>query len=101
MPRTRSQQRAREGLVSLDDDALRNVLSFLSVADAQRGPRVTSKALRQAVASKQLARVRAMAPYVLRGDTHGVVHALATSDGDAAVAHHSDEGSGAGQKPPV
>ena len=81
MPRTRSQQRAREGLVSLDDDALRNVLSFLSVADAQRGPRVTSKALHQAVASKQLARARAMAPYVLRGDTHGVVHALATSMG--------------------
>ena len=81
MPRTRSQQRAREGLLSLDDDALRNVLSFLSVADAQRGPRVTSKALHQAVASKQLARARAMAPYVLRGDTHGVVHALATSMG--------------------
>ena len=81
MPRTRSQQRAREGLLSLDDDALRNVLSFLSVADAQRGPGVTSKALREAVASQQLARARAMAPYVLRGDTHGVVHALATSMG--------------------
>ena len=81
MPRTRSQQRAREGLVSLDDDALRNVLAFLSVADGRRGAGVTSKALRQAVASKQLARARAMAPYVLRGDTHGVVHALATSMG--------------------
>ena len=81
MPRTRSQQRAREGLLSLDDDALRNVLSFLSVADGRRGAGVTSKALRQAVASKQLARARATAPYVLRGDTHGVVHALATSMG--------------------
>ena len=81
MPRTCSQQRAREGLVSLDDDALRNVLAFLSVADGRRGAGVTSKALRQAVASKQLARARAMAPYVLRGDTHGVVHALATSMG--------------------
>ena len=81
MPRTRSQQRAREGLLSLDDDALRSVLSFLSVADGRRGAGVTSKALRQAVASKQLARARATAPYVLRGDTHGVVHALATSMG--------------------
>ena len=81
MPRTNSQPRPREGLLSLDDDALRSVLSFLSVADARRGPGETSKALRQAVASKQLARARAMAPYVLRGDTHGVVHALATSMG--------------------
>ena len=81
MPRTRSQQRAREGLVSLDDDALRNVLSFLSVADGRRGAGVTSKALHQAVTSKQLTRARAMAPYVLRGDTHGVVHALATAMG--------------------
>ena len=81
MPRTRSQQRAREGLVSLDDDALRSVLSFLSVADGRRGPGETSKVLRQAVASKQLARARATAPYVLHGNTHGVVHSLATSFG--------------------
>jgi hypothetical protein len=81
MPRTSSQPRPREGLLSLDDDALRSVLSFLSVADARRGPGETSKALRQAVASNQLARARATAPYVLRGDTHGVVHALATSMG--------------------
>ena len=80
MPRTRSQQRAREGLVSLDDDALRNVLSFLSVTDGRRGAGVTSRALRQTVAS-QLARARATAPYVLRGNTHGVVHSLATSFG--------------------
>ena len=50
MPRTRSQQHARKGLVSLDDDALRNVLSFLSVADTRCGPGVTSKAMREAVA---------------------------------------------------
>ena len=81
MPRTRSQQRAREGLLSLDDDALRSVLSFLSVADGRRGPGQTSKALRQAAASNQLARARATVPYVLRGNTHGVVHALATSMG--------------------
>ena len=81
MPRTRSQQRAREGLVSLDDDALRNMLLFLSIADGRRGPGETSKAMRQAVASNQLARARATAPYVLRGNTHGVVHALATSMG--------------------
>ena len=81
MPRTRSQQRARKGLVSLDDDALRHVLSFLSVADTRCGPGVTSKAMREAVASNQLARARATAPYVLRGNTHGVVHSLATSFG--------------------
>ena len=80
MPRISSQPRPREGLLSLDDDALRNVLSFLSVTDGRRGPGVTSKALRQTVSS-QLARARATAPYVLRGDTHGVVHALATSMG--------------------
>ena len=81
MPRTSSQPRPREGLLSLDDDALRSVLSFLSVADGRRGPGETSKALRQAATSKQLARARATAPYVLRGDTHGVVHALATAMG--------------------
>ena len=81
MPRTRSQQRAREGLLSLDDDALRNVLLFLSIADSRRGPGETSKALRQAVASSQLARARATAPYVLCGNTHGVVRSLATSFG--------------------
>ena len=83
MPRTSSQQRAREGLLSLDDDALRSVLSLLSVADGRRGAGVTCKALRQAVASNQLARARATAPYVLRGNTHGVVHSLATSFGTA------------------
>ena len=82
MPRTRSQQRAREGLLSLDDDALRNVLSFLSIAEGRRGAGVTSKALRQTVTT-QLARARATAPYVLRGKTHGVVHSLATSFGTA------------------
>ena len=81
MPRTSSQPRPREGLLSLDDDALRSVLSFLSVADGRRGPGETSKALRHAVASNQLARTRATAPYVLRGNTHGVVHSLATSFG--------------------
>ena len=80
MPRTRSQQRAREGLLSLDDDALRNVLSFLSVTDGRRGAGVTSRALRQTVAS-QLARARATAPYVLRGNTHGVVHSLGSRFG--------------------
>ena len=80
MPRTSSQPRPREGLLSLDDDALRHVLSFISVADC-RWPGLTSKALRQACTSKQLARARTTSPYVLRGDTHGVVHALATSMG--------------------
>ena len=70
-----------QGLLSLDDDALRSVLSFLSVADAQRGPGQSSNALREAVASKQLARARATAPYVLRGDTHGVVHSLGSGFG--------------------
>ena len=82
MPRTSSQPRPHEGLLSLDDDALRSVLSFLSVADGRRGPGVTSKALRETVASNQLARARATVPYVLRGDT-GVVHSLATSFGTA------------------
>ena len=92
MPRISSQPRPREGLLSLDDDTLRNVLLFLSIADSRRGPGETSKALRQAVTSVQLARARATAPYVLRvahriygpyvrGDMHGVVHALATSMG--------------------
>ena len=81
MPRTSSQPRPLEGLLSLDDDTLRNVLLFLSIADSHRGPGETSKALRQAVESSQLARARATAPYVLRGNTHGVVHSLATSSG--------------------
>ena len=93
MPRTSTQPRPPEGLLSLDDDTLRNVLLFLSIAEGRSGPGETSKALRQAVASTQLARARATAPYVLRvvhkspspyvlrGDTHGVVHALATSMG--------------------
>ena len=72
-----------QGLLSLDDDALCSVLSFLSIAEGRSGPGGTSKALRQAVASNQLARARATAPYVLRGDTHGVVHSLATSFGTA------------------
>ena len=78
MPRTRSQQRAREGLLSLDDDALRNVLSFLSIAEGRRGAGVTSKALRQTVTT-QLARARATAPYVLRGNTHVGLRHVAVS----------------------
>ena len=81
MASTSSQPRPRERLLSLDDDTLRNVLLFLSIADSRRGPGETSKALRQAVASSQLARARATAPYVLCGDTHGVVRSLATSFG--------------------
>ena len=81
MPLASSHPRPPEGLLSLDDDALRNVLLFLSIADSRRGPGETSKALAQEVASVQLARARATAPYVLRGNTHGVVHSLATSFG--------------------
>ena len=82
MPRTRAQRRATQGpLGGLNDDALRRVLTFLSVADSRRSAGGASKALRGAATSNELTRLRGAESYVLRGSEHGVVHALATAFG--------------------
>ena len=82
MPRTRAQRRATQGpLGGLNDDALRRVLTFLSVADSRRSAGGASKALRAAATSNELTRLRGSESYVLRGSDHGVVHALATALG--------------------
>jgi len=81
MPRTRAQRRATQGLFALGDDALRNALTFLSISDCARGPGETSRALREVSMSKHLQAARTSGSYVLRGDKHGVVHALATKFG--------------------
>ena len=83
MPRTRAQRRATQGpLGGLNDDALRRVLTFLSVADSRRGAGGASKALRGVATSNELTRLRGSESYVLRrGSHHDVVHALATSFG--------------------
>ena len=81
MPRTRAQTRATQGLFSINDDALRKALTFLSVAEGRRGVGETSKALRALVGSTALERTRFSESYVLRGNEHGIVHALATAMG--------------------
>ena len=82
MPRTRAQRRATQGpLGGLNDDALRRVLTFLSVADSRRSAGGASKALRGVATSNELTRLRGAESYVLRGSDHGVVHALATALG--------------------
>ena len=82
MPRTRAQRRATQGpLGGLNDDALRRVLTFLSVADSRRGAGGASKALCAVAMSNELTRLRGSESYVLRGSEHGVVHALATAFG--------------------
>ena len=82
MPRTRAQRRATQGpLGGLNDDALRRVLTFLSVADSRRGAGGASKALRGVATSNSLARIRGSESYVLHGSAHGVVHMLATALG--------------------
>ena len=78
MPRTRAQRRATQGpLGGLNDDALRRVLTFLSVADSRRSAGGTSKALRGVATSNDLTRLRGAESYVLRGSDRGVVHGTA------------------------
>ena len=72
---------APKSLTALGDDPLRAALSFLSVAECRRSVGATSKDFRAMATSTQLARTRFSDHYVLRGDTHGVVHALATAFG--------------------
>ena len=82
MPRLPAQRRATQGpLGGLNDDALRRVLTFLSVPDGRRIAGGASKALRALATSNELARLRSSQSYVLRGSDHGVVHALATALG--------------------
>ena len=82
MPRTRAQRRATQGpLGGLNDDALRRVLTFLSVPDSRRSVGGASKALRGVATSNELTRLRNSESYVLRGSDHGVIHALATALG--------------------
>ena len=82
MPRTRAQRRATQGpLGGLNDDALRRVLTFLSVADSRRSAGGASKALRGVATSNDLTRLRGAESYVLRGSDRGVVHGLATAFG--------------------
>ena len=83
---TRSQRQSTQDLGSLGalgDDCLRKALTFVSIQDCSRGPRCASKALR--ALSATLDRARYAEKYTLRGDRHGVVHALATSMGMAGL----------------
>ncbi len=66
-------------LCALGDDCLRKALTFLTPPECARGPGAASKATR-AVASST-SRARFTDEYVLRGEEHGVVHALATALG--------------------
>ena len=83
MPRTRAQRGATQTppLGGLNDDALRRVLTFLSVADSRRSAGGASKALRGVATSNELARLRGSESYVVRSSQNGVVHALATAFG--------------------
>ena len=65
-------------VVALGDDPLRNVLTFLSPAACRRGVGTAAKLFRAAASSAALARDRGADKYVLRNDTHGVVHLLGT-----------------------
>ena len=66
-------------LSSIADDILRKTLTFLTPADCTRGPAAASKFMR--VVASTANRQRYVDNYVLRGDKHGVVHALATALG--------------------
>ena len=81
MPRTRAQRRATQGLLVLGDDALRNVLTFLTPSVCALGPGATSKVMRDVSSSKELKLARTSGSYVLRPWEKGVVHALATGFG--------------------
>ena len=79
--RTRAQHRVTRSLHRLGDDPLQKVLSYLSVGECLCGPGSVSKSLLAMAASTSLKRVRGLESYTLRGDEHGIVHALATSCG--------------------
>ena len=81
MPRTRAQRRATDGLFVLGDDALRNVLTFLTPSVCALGPGAASRALRELTTSRQLQVARKSGSYTLRPPENGVVHALATAFG--------------------
>ncbi len=81
MPRTRAQRRATDGLFVLGDDALRNVLTFLTPSVCALGPGAASRALRELTTSRQLQVARKSGSYTLRPPDNGVVHALATEFG--------------------
>ena len=106
MPRTRAQRRATDVLFLLGEDALRNVLTFLSVSGCVSGPGATSKAMREEVSSKRLMTARTSGHYVLRPSDNGVVHALATAMGTRrwatrSVRRHQEDGvSNAAAVPP-
>ena len=83
MPRTRAQRRATQGpLGGLNDDALRRVLTFLSVADSRRGASGASKALRGVATSNELARLRGSDSYLLRRSENGSYAFLMTHKQD-------------------
>ena len=73
--------RAARGLLVLGDDCIHKVMTYLAVADARRSVGAAAKSLRTTALSTTLARTRFCEPYTLRGDRHGVVHAMATAMG--------------------
>ena len=79
--RTRAQRRATQGLHRLGDDPLQKVLSYLSCGECARGLGSVSKPLLAMAASTSLKRARGLESYTLRGNEHGIVHALSTSCG--------------------
>ena len=82
MARTDAQpSRAARGLMVLGNDCVHKVMTFLAVVDARRGVGSASKSLRTTAMSTTLSRTRFYEPYTLRGDKHGVVHAMATACG--------------------
>ena len=74
-------QHVTTGWQSLSDDPLRHILTYVAVHECRRGPGVVSRALRATATSPALSRARFCEPYTLRGDKHGVVHAMATACG--------------------
>ena len=79
-------------LLSLGDDALLEVFSFVPVFDCARAS-AASRALRGSTTSQALARTRGSGEYALRG--RGVVHALATAFGTRPWATDQDPHYGA------
>ena len=79
-------------LLSLGDDALLEVFSFVPVFDCARAS-AASRALRGSTTSQALARTRGSGEYALRG--RGVVHALATAFGTRPWATDEDPHYGA------
>jgi len=80
MPQVQTQQQAAVGWQLLSDDPLQLILTYVPVYECRRLGSV-SKALRAMASSTTLSRIRFSERYTLRGDTHGVVHALATAYG--------------------